>query len=84
MTAAMKAVTTEGLARARHLRGEIHEVRAPAGSVSYRVLFAPQGRRGQVLLALEAFSKKSQKTPRRSLDLAERRLRDWRRRGRNS
>jgi phage-related protein len=48
---------------------------------TYRVLFAQEGRRGQVLLALEAFSKKTRRTPPQMIDLAERRLRDWRRRG---
>jgi phage-related protein len=37
---------------------------------------------GQVLLALEGFSKKQQKLPKRHLDLAKRRLADWRRRAR--
>jgi hypothetical protein len=42
---------------------------------------AEEGRRGQVLLALDGFSKKSQRTPPEKIDLAERRLRDWRSRG---
>ncbi len=76
--AAMKEVAIEGLACARHLRGEIYEVRAHGDRVAYRVLFAQEGRRGQVLLALEAIKKQSQKTPPESILLAERRLRDWR------
>ena len=39
-------------------------------------------KRGQILLGLEAFGKKTQKTPPESMALAERRLRDWRARGR--
>lgn len=46
-----------------------------------RVLFAGEGSRGQVLLALEAFNKKTQKTPPSIVKLAKRRLADWRRRG---
>jgi len=36
-----------------------------------------------LLLALEAFSKKQQRLPRDRIDLAQRRLRDWRSRGRS-
>ncbi|MFL5796574.1 MAG: type II toxin-antitoxin system RelE/ParE family toxin [Actinomycetota bacterium] len=68
----------DGLGAARHLRGEIFEVRADGDRATYRVLFALEGRSGQVLFALEAFSKMSRKTPPRSIELAERRLRDWR------
>lgn len=84
IVAAMKEVALEGLIAARHLRGDIYEVRAVADRASYRVLFAVEGRRSQVLLSLEAFAKKSQKTPGYLIGLAERRLRDWRRRGRIS
>lgn len=38
------------------------EVRADYDRATYRVLFAPVGRRGQVLLALEALKKQTQKT----------------------
>ena len=47
----------------------------------FRVLFAEEGSRGQVLLALEGFNKKTQKTPPSMIKLAKRRLADWRRRG---
>jgi phage-related protein len=56
----------------------------PAAHGSYRVLFATEGARGQVLLAVSAFSKKTQKTPPREITLAERRLADWRRRARRT
>ena len=82
IVAAMKEVAMEGLSAARHLRGEIYEVRADGDRAAYRVLFAPQGRRGQVLLALEALKKQTQKTPAGTIRLAERRLRDWRSRAR--
>lgn len=77
-TAAMKDVAHEGLSVARHIRGDIYEVRAEGEKQTYRILFATEGRRGQVLLALEAFSKKTQKIPKEKLELAQRRLRDWR------
>src|SRR6266511_4654188 len=71
----------DGTRAARHLRSDIYEVRADGDRQTYRILFAPEGRRSQVLLALEAFSKKTQKTPPEKIRLAERRLADWRRRG---
>ncbi|HET7510119.1 MAG TPA: type II toxin-antitoxin system RelE/ParE family toxin [Solirubrobacterales bacterium] len=79
---AMREVKIKGLAVARHLDGDIYEVRANGNRVIYRVLFAPQGKRSQVLLALEAFKKKSQKTPPQAIKLARQRLRDWESRGR--
>jgi phage-related protein len=45
------------------------------------ILFAPEGQRSQILLALEGFSKTTQKTPPEKIQLAERRLADWQRRG---
>lgn len=81
VVAAMRDVRDVGLAAARHLRGQIYEVRADGDRQTYRILFAPEGRRSQVLLALEGFSKKTQKTPPEKIRLAERRLADWRRRG---
>ena len=81
VVAAMKDVRESGLVAARHLRGEIYEVRADGDRQTFRVLFAPEGQRSQILLALEGFSKKTQKTPPEKIQLAERRLADWRRRG---
>lgn len=83
VVAAMKEVALDGFVAARHLRGEIYEVRADGDRVIFRILFAAEGRRGQVLLALEAFGKKTQKTPPATVTLAERRLKDWRARGRS-
>lgn len=80
--AAMDDVTERGLPAARHLRGDIYEVRSSGDRVAYRVLFAAEGAYGQVLLALEAFKKKTRKTPPPIIALAERRLRDWRSRAR--
>jgi phage-related protein len=45
------------------------------------VLFAPQGGNKQILLSLEAFKKKTQRTPKEKIRLARRRLSDWERRG---
>jgi phage-related protein len=83
IVAAMKDVTEAGLVAARHLRGDIYEVRADGDRQTFRILFASEGQRGQVFLALEGFSKKTQKTPPEKIQLAERRLADWRRRGRS-
>lgn len=77
----MKDVEKNGLSIAEHLEGEIHEVKAEGDRQTFRILFAPQGRHDQVLLSLEGFSKKTQKTPRSKIELAKRRLRDWRARG---
>ena len=81
VVAAMKEVRQEGLKAARHLDGRIYEVRADGKGVIYRVLFAPVGTRKQVLLSLEAFKKKTQRTPVEKIALAKRRLRDWESRG---
>lgn len=80
--AAMRTVAELGLVEARHLRGDIYEVRASIGGQAFRVLFANEGKRGQILLALEAFEKKSQRTPPRTIALAETRLADLRGRAR--
>ena len=77
----MQEVRDEGLRAARHLDGDIWEVRVYGDRVIYRVLFAEEGTRGRVLLSLEAFKKKTQKTPPTAIALAKRRLTDWRRRG---
>jgi len=81
IVAGMKDVAERGLQAGRHLRGDVYEVRAEASTRSFRVLFAVEGKRGQVLLSLSAFEKRTQRTPPRELELAETRLRDWRDRG---
>lgn len=80
--AAMKEVQVDGLVAARHVRGEIYEVRADGDRQAFRILFAAEGRAQQVLLVLEGISKKTQRTPPEAIRLAERRLSDWRRRAR--
>jgi phage-related protein len=82
VVAAMKDVALNGLAAARHLRGEVYEVRAEAERQAFRVLFAQET--SFILLSLSGFQKKSQKTPLADIALAESRLADWRRRGRRS
>jgi phage-related protein len=77
VVAAMADVRIEGLRVARHLRGDIYEVRAE-GRRSVRILFAQQGKKGRVLLALEGFEKKTQKTPDHVVRVARR---DWPSRG---
>jgi len=74
------AIRRTGLTLARHLRGDIYEAKIDTVAHSYRVLFATEGCYNQVLLSLEAFSKKTRKTPPEKIQLAERRLADWRRR----
>ncbi|HTX00382.1 MAG TPA: type II toxin-antitoxin system RelE/ParE family toxin [Acidimicrobiales bacterium] len=80
VTAAMLDVRENGLVAARHLRGEIYEARAEGVSASYRLLFAEEGSKGRVLLGPHAFSKKTRRTPAQAIELAARRLADWRRR----
>jgi phage-related protein len=79
--AGMEEVRDRGLQAARHLDGDIWEVRVDGDRVIYRILFAEEGSRGQVMLALDGFNKKTQKTPRATIELAKKRLADWRRRG---
>ena len=82
LVAAMKRVARDGMWAARHLRGDIYEIRVRGPSRNLRLLFAQEGRASQVLLSLTAFVKKTQRTPARELELAEERLSDWRARSR--
>ncbi|MEO8570611.1 MAG: type II toxin-antitoxin system RelE/ParE family toxin [Chloroflexota bacterium] len=75
----MDEVAKEGLVEARHLRGDVYEVRTDTGSgLAVRVLFAEEGKYRKVLLSLRVFKKKTTKTPKNEIDVAEDRLRDWR------
>jgi len=65
-----------------HLRGDVWQIEVDGQKVIYRLLFAEEGRFGQVLLALEIVNKKWQSAKSRHIQLAERRLADWRERGR--
>jgi len=66
----------------RSMAGDIYEVRADGDRQTFRILFAAEGKSSQVLLSLDGFSKKTQRTPPEKIRLAERRLADWRRRAR--
>jgi phage-related protein len=77
--AAMKDVAHNGLAAARHLRGEIYEARAEASRQAFRLLFARETK--FILLSLSGYQKKRAQTPLDEIELAESRLVDWRRRG---
>ena len=74
-------VRAQGTRAARKLTPELYEVRIDGDRVIYRVLFSVEGYKGRILLAIDAFSKKTPKTPPQLVQLAERRLADWRRRG---
>ena len=78
VVAAMKDVRLRGNIVAHHLRGSIYEVRAHGREKQYRVLYATEGRSDQVLLSLHAIVKQTQSVPNRDIELAEKRLKDWR------
>ena len=82
IVAAMREVRKNGITHAKHSRGEIYEVIADTKDKWFRVLFAALGRYSQVLLSLNAFEKKTNKTPPQEIDLAETRLSTWKKRGR--
>ena len=46
-----------GLDVARHLKGDVYEVRADGRNATYRVLFATEGARSQVLLGLSGLAR---------------------------
>ncbi|HLH14687.1 MAG TPA: type II toxin-antitoxin system RelE/ParE family toxin [Solirubrobacteraceae bacterium] len=81
--AAMQEVRRDGVRAARHLRSDLFEVRADGERVIYRVIFAREGAHGHILLSLAAFNK-TRKTPPQQIELAARRLRDWRSRARKA
>ncbi len=84
IAAAMKQVrdTGRGHVDVNHLYHEIWQVEIDGMRVIYRLLFAEEGRFSQVLLALEIVNKKWQSAKSRHIAVAERRLADWRARGR--
>ena len=77
----MGEVRDRGIAAAKHLRGAIYEVIADSADHWVRILFAVQGKFSQVLLSLNGFAKKTNKTPPDEIDLAEKRLANWTHRG---
>ena len=81
LLAEMRHVAREGKKAARHLSGEIYEVRATGENRIFRVLFASLGHFSHVLLGFDGFSKKTQRTPPAKIALAKKRLKDWIKRG---
>lgn len=75
----MKEVAWRGLQAARHVRNDIYEVRVAAASRDFRILFTQETK--FVLLSLSGFVKGTQKTPIGEIDIAEKRLAQWRQRG---
>jgi phage-related protein len=65
----MEHVRQEGTRAARKLSRDIYEVRIDGDRVIYRVLFSVEGERGRILLAIEAFSKKTRRRRPSSLTL---------------
>lgn len=63
------------------VRGEIRELRASLAHDEYRLLFAKEGKSGQVLIGLVALYKNTKRLPAADIELAERRLATWRRSG---
>jgi phage-related protein len=61
-----------GLPYVKHLRGKLWELRIRAGRRAYRVIYFAYV--GQRFILLCGFLKKTQKTPRRELEIAERRM----------
>ena len=59
----------------------LHEIRATLDGNEYRVIFAPVSKGGHIVLALTAIHKQQQQLPKRDLDRAKRRLKDWLDRG---
>jgi len=82
VVAAMRDVARNGLAAARHLRGEIYEVRADAERQAFRLLFAQETK--FISWRSRASRRRPPKTPPDEIALAESRLAEWRRRGRRS
>jgi phage-related protein len=66
---------------ASEVAAAMKEVRADGRDDSYRLLFATEGRKSRILLGLHVMPKHAQKTPNQDLRKAERRLIEWRQRG---
>jgi phage-related protein len=77
----MIIVRQDGLRAARHLLEDIYEVEAHGIDHSYRLIFSSEGRKGRILLAVVLLEEKSQRTPKRIIDLARKRRDNWRGRG---
>ncbi|MBM4465769.1 MAG: type II toxin-antitoxin system RelE/ParE family toxin [Chloroflexi bacterium] len=64
-----------GLPYVKHLEGKLWELRIRAGRKAYRVIYFAFT--GQRFILLHAFLKKTQKTPRKQIAIAQRRLADF-------
>ncbi len=78
VVAAMQEAAIVGLGAGRHLRCDIYGLRVDSGKQAYRLLFAAEGRQSQGAAGPGDIAKKTQKTPAAKIDLASRRLADWR------
>ncbi len=76
IAAAMYEARVEGLRVARHIEGDLYELRATGLRAHYRLLFSQQAK-----FMLDVFDKDTQRTPKHIKDRALGRLRDWRARG---
>ncbi|MDP2367154.1 type II toxin-antitoxin system RelE/ParE family toxin [Rhodoferax sp.] len=63
-----------GKPRVDHLRGSIWEVRSKIGNRIARVLFAVEG---SEMILLHAFAKKTQQTNPSDIEMATKRLKEW-------
>jgi hypothetical protein len=70
------AEVLERKSRAKKLRGDLWEIRAPGERQSYRLVVAFEA---GTPIFLHVFSKKRQKTAKTDIDLAQKRLTDYRR-----
>jgi phage-related protein len=82
--AGMAAVKAQGLKAAKHLQKGLYQVYAETGLKSLRLIFAPEGKRGTILLAIHIYDKNTDKMPRQIVELALARLADWKQRGETS
>jgi phage-related protein len=64
-----------GLPYVKHLEGKLWELRIRAGRRTYRVIYLAFT--GQRFILLHVFLKKTQKTPRKEIAIAQRRLADF-------
>lgn len=83
IAAGMRNVRERGTAAARHLRGDVYEIRADAATRSFRLLFSCEGKYSQVLLSLSIYEKRTQRAPTQEIELAEKRLKEWRAHSKN-
>jgi phage-related protein len=79
IAAAMLEARTEGMRIARHVVGDLYELRATGVKAHYRLLFTQEAK--WILLAIDIYDKDSQRTPEHVKRRALERLRDWRQRG---